>query len=171
MFWILTIGGGILGLFVIAILVGFLLPANYAFSIERTVPASPQQIWQMLHQPADLPIAGKQCRSVETTGAAPLTWIEDLGASRVTYQVIEETMPQSMTIHGRDSVVPMQFDAVINLTPVANATRIDVSIKGRIDNGTFHVPFFRLIVHLGGAKAGFRDYLKRVEQGIDSSTR
>ena len=169
MFWLLTIGGSIFGLFGIAILIGFLLPAKYAFSIERTVNAPPQDVWRLLHQPTQISVAGKQCRGVQVMKDAPLSWVEDLGSTQVTYQVVDESPHDSMTVHGADSVVPMQFDAVIRLTPTENGTRINASVNGRIDSGTLHVPLFRLIVHMGGAKAGYRDYLHRLAQAAESA--
>lgn len=171
MFWLLTIGGSILGLLVIAIVIGFLLPAKYAFSIERTVNAPPKDVWQLLHQPTQNSVSGKQCRGVRVIDDAPLSWVEDLGSTQVTYRVMDESSHESMTVHAADSVVPMQFDAVIRLTPTENGTRINASVNGRIDSGTFHVPLFRLIVHMGGAKAGYRGYLHRLAQTAESAER
>jgi hypothetical protein len=79
------------------------------------------------------------------------SWIEDMGSTKVTVTTTEMTAPHRLRRHMKDSVVPMtaEFDVTIEETPTGckvTATSVNV-----IRSGTWHVPFFRVILKLTGS--------------------
>ncbi len=166
--WILIVAGGLAGLFGVSMAIGMLLPSEYSFTIERHFNADVDRVWQVLHNHETYPYSTTQCRSVEVlaTGEDNERWAEDMGSSTITYERVEHTSPKRLVIRAHDSVVPLSFECEITLTTTPDGTTVRMQTQGRIDRGTFHVPFFRLIIHCGGAKAGMSKYLESIAQGL-----
>ncbi|MEZ6194747.1 MAG: SRPBCC family protein [Planctomycetota bacterium] len=161
----------LIALVAILLLVGLALPEDFAYEVEREIAVPPAAVWAALHDPSSHPLGGRQCRGVSLLAepGGSFAWREDLGASRVDYRVVESSEPRRLSFEAKDDVVPMSFRADLELEPTAAGTRVRVRVKGAIRRGTFHVPFFRLAIHLGAARKGLDDWLGRVGEDSQSA--
>lgn len=167
----LWIGIGVLAIVVLmcaSIIVGMALPERFGFEVERRVGASPDAVWAALHDPSAYPMCVGHCRGVEMLepGEAGPRWVEDLGQTDVTYEVVEAEKPARVVVEATDRVVPLSYRSETTLDAVDGGTLVTMRVDGRISRGTWHVPLFRLIIHTGGIKRGFSKYLKTIEAGV-----
>ncbi|MCP4251525.1 MAG: SRPBCC family protein [bacterium] len=167
--WLLFVGIGLATIILAVAIIGRLLPAEYTFDVRRVVAATPEEVWAALNDPQRYPFSASMCKKFEPLPKKDglTSWRENLGSSTVTYEVLESDVPQHMVLSARDSVVPMSFRAEITLQTTDGGTELRMVTRGRIDRGTWHVPMFRVIVHLGGAKAGARKYLATIGAGFE----
>lgn len=166
--WIAVIGCVIVLLVVTPIVVGMLLPEKFSFDVEHRIDATPEVVWAALQDPEQYPVCAGQCRGVRMLepGDAGPRWVEDLGQTEVTYQVVESEPPTRIVTEGVDSVVPLSYRSETTLEAVDGGTLVRMHVDGRIASGTWHVPLFRLIIHSGGIKSGFRKHLEQVGAGV-----
>ena len=69
-----------------------------------------------------------------------------------------------------DSIVPLTVTWEIHVEPTpTGGSRISATGENVIRSGTWHVPIFRVIMRLGGAEKGLRDYWSSVAQTLGES--
>ncbi len=165
--------GVLLGLIVVAGVVGNFLAPDFSGEARIILNKPPEAIWAALNNHHKLPISGEQCQRVEDlppeNGLA--VWREDIGASILTIRVVEAQAPSRMVRTAADSVVPMTIRSEITLTPQDVGTEVRVRTNGRVDSGTWHAPFFRVILRLGAASAGPRNYLNSIAKDLGESAK
>lgn len=164
--WILILVGGIVAIPVLAAIIGFLLPAEFAGGAELVIAAPPDTVWTALTDVEKHPFAGAQARRVNRMpdeGGLPV-WQEDLGQTVITARVVELEPNRRRVVEASDSVVPISIRSVCELTAVPEGTRLRIENRGRIERGTWHVPFFRFMMHvLNGKNAAPTDYIRRIK--------
>lgn len=164
MTWLLTIVGGLLLLVVLAFAIGHFMAPEYSGRVVRRIDAPPAAVFAALLDVEACPQAGSMCRGVtrETDGELP-AWREDLGSSVVSVRTLELEAPRRIVRELSDSVVPMKARWELELTPDGAGTELALAHRGRIDDGTWHAPIFRLLVKgLGMADRGAKNYLDAV---------
>ena len=159
---------GILALLVLTPFVaGRFMPRDFHESAETIVPRPIDDVWAAVQDVTRHPISARMTRGTERLpdiDGRP-AWREDIGSSKVSYQVLDLTPPSRRVIEGRDAVVPMTMRSTCELTPVEGGTRVRVDTTVHLDDGTWHVPVFRFLLTVtGGVKSGLRQYLQSLER-------
>lgn len=160
---------GLFGLILLAIAVGFLLPAEYTGSHAVTVSRTPAEVWAAVIDFRRYPIAGGNTRAVAALpGAEGLPqWREDLGrdvslAVRTTRR--SEPAHLELAISGMNTPLEAQF--TLELIPVDGGTKISAMQRVEVRGSSMTVPFARLVHFFGGAEQWARDYLSFLERGL-----
>ena len=161
---LIVIAAILLVMFVLVLVIGAQLSSDYRGTLTHTSSRSAEDVWAVLVDPKALSYGGKQCRGVEVLSKEdqPLRWQENLGQSKFVNAVVEREEGSRFVTEGKDSVVPMTMRREITLEPAGEHTRVRVSQHIHIDRGTWHVPIFKIVMTLGAANAGMKDYLRRL---------
>lgn len=161
--------GSVAILLVTLLIVGHFLPELYLSEVQHSSAQSPESIWPFLLDPKAVCYGGKQARSVTVLSeeGEPLRWREDLGPSKFNVGVVEDSRHERLVVEGSDSVVPMTMRREFHLQPSASGTIITIKQRIVIKKGTWHVPIFRIAMSLGAAKAGVKDYLRRLANKLN----
>ena len=166
--WFLWIVGGLILLVALVQIVGRFMPEEYESELTMHVKQAPEVIWPMLVDPKEVSFGGKQSRGVElvSSESGDLEWEEDLGQSMFRLRMVESEPLRRVLYEGADSVVPMTMRRELRLEAADGGSLVHCTQKIVIKNGTFHVPFFRIVMSLGAGTAGMKDYLKRAASKI-----
>ncbi len=154
------------------LVVGGLLPGRFGATCSISTKASPEAAWQALLDHRKHPMSGRMCRGVEELPAENdlPAWREDLGSSRVKVVTIEQTKPERIVRRMQDEVVPMTMTCEYRIEPFGAACIIHAEGQGEIRSGTWHVPFFKFMIHVfGGAKSGQKQFLKSIQNTLESN--
>ncbi|TNE57507.1 MAG: hypothetical protein EP340_08305 [Alphaproteobacteria bacterium] len=156
------IGGYSLGLF---------LPATYQADVSRVIDASRSEVWAAINDYNDNPISGRMAQKVTTleSDSKLAEWIEDIGASQITVKDLERQGNKVIKREARDSIVPLYATITIRLGDRDGKTAIHVTNETRINNGTWHVPLFRLSMYFTSSlEDGLENYLDELEADLES---
>lgn len=169
-FWPLLITSIII-LPIILYLIGFLLPKPYQNKANLVVRASPSEVWQAVNDMTAVPVTGSTKHTIHsvTEGEDLPAWLIDMGASQVTVQTIIADEPHHLVRVLADSVVPMTARYEYHFEPMGSGTDITITEEGYIDNGTWHVPLFRIIVRVMRG-AGLRIYCQQLIAHLKETT-
>lgn len=153
-------------------IVGRFLPKEFTGRAERTLRQPPDAVWAALRDFQKNPLAAGVCRKVEPLGVTGglASWREDLGSSRVTVTTVEAVEPNRLVVAAVDDVVPLRMRWEYTLTPVEGGTRVAIASSGTVEDGTWHVPMFRCILHLmGGADSGPAAHLQALDNNLSQA--
>lgn len=162
--WIAAGVGALVGL---PLVIGRMLPKQYGSTVTRELPYPPDDVWRALNDYERHPMTGSSRRRTEPladTGAGS-TWREDMGSSVITVRTAAAEPPRHLVREMEDSVVPMRARWDYRLEPAAGGTRLTVSEQGVVEPGTWHVPFFRIMVRLMKGR-GIKAQLDAVERTL-----
>ena len=160
---LLNILGAFLALILIVVAIGLLLPKPYHNEGNLVLRHSPEEVWKAISDMESLPVSGSSQHAVQLLsdeGELP-TWLIDMGSSQLTVQTIEAEKPHKLVRVIADSIVPMTAHYEYLLTPMGTGTDLMIREEGFIDNGTWHVPIFRIIVRITRG-AGVRLYCQQL---------
>lgn len=159
-------------LLVSVLVIGRFLPEEYLSKVQHTSAQSPEVIYPLLLDPHAVSYGGKQVRSVTVLSEDGdlLKWREDLGPSKFTSGVVELEANQRVVVEGIDSVVGMTMRREITLTPSGSGTTVAIDQRILIEKGSWHVPIFRIMMRLGAATAGVKDYLRRLANKLGENS-
>ncbi len=167
MFWILTVAASLALLALALFVIGHNMAPEYGGRVERSIAAPPEAVFAALRDVEAGPHGGSMCRAVriEDPDAELLAWTEDLGSSKVHARTLESEAPRVLVREMRDSIVALTARWEFSLEPEGAGTRLVLVHRGRVDDGTWHSPLFRLLIKgLGLADRGARQYLDSVAE-------
>ncbi len=165
---LVLIVAGIAFLLIAVLIVGRFFPEEYLSEVRHASQQSPEKIYPLLLDPKAVNYGGKQSRSVTLISEEGelLRWREDLGPSKFTAGVVETEENKKVVTMGTDSVVPMEMHRTIELEPNGSGTTVTIHQRIHIRNGTWHVPIFRIMMSLGAATGGVKDYMRRLANAL-----
>lgn len=140
-------------LVVVVVLVGRALPARSEGETSRRFAASPQAVWDALHDVAKHPMGGKMARSVTEleTRDGRLSWTEDLGHGElISVRTVETSEPHALVREMDASSVPMSSRWEYALTPDGDGCVVSLRGVTDIRDGDWKVPIFRVMMRVGG---------------------
>lgn len=143
-------------------------------SIEGTmrVPHSPADTWARLADVEKAPRASLAAQTVEVLD--PIdgrpSWREYLSASTQTWTSPTFDEPKSMVNVGRDSAHPQSSRWEFELVERDGGTQLTMRIATTIEDGSWHTPFFRLLLSMGSAQVSAESYLKNTFPDVDVAT-
>ena len=173
MFWFGLLLSVVAALIVLPNLIGLFLPERFIGSAQREFPQPPERVWTTLEDFRQNPLSGAMCRSVDPLGGAAdrPDWRENLSGTRLLVRTIEAEHARRLVRDAADEVVPMTSRWTYDLTPTATGgTRVTLALDGRIKHGTWHVPFFRFMMHvMGGRNSSARAHLAHIARSLDAA--
>lgn len=160
--WILA---GVVGLFLLILLVGSFLPERYDSDLRARFAATPEEVWEAAQDVRRHPHAGKQCREVtdlrdETEQRG---WTEDLGSTQIAYETLEAERPVRLVRRARDKRINVNFHVTLTLEADGEGTKVRSRTETNVRKGSWHIPVFRVLLKLSdGANRANRDWLQRL---------
>lgn len=145
--WIAAAVGVVFGL---PLVIGLLLPKRFGSTVTRELPYPPEDVWRALNDYERHPMTGSSRRRTERIGdvGPGSAWREDMGTSVVTVRTAAAEPNRRLVRELEDSVVPMRSRWEYRLEPSGGGTRVSVSEEGVVESGSWHVPFFRIMVRV-----------------------
>ncbi len=165
MTWVYLILGVIAAMVLVPFVVGSLLPRDFEVFARRRIDADAERIWAELNDYRNNPASGRMCRGVEPlpdSNGLP-AWREDLGSTKTRNTIVVSDPPQRLVRRMEDEVVPLRVECEYRISPADRGCDVTSMARGTIDRGTWHVPFFRFIIHVfGGIRKGQEQYLNAI---------
>lgn len=166
--------GVVVGIPMMMLIVGLFLPERFEARVAVTLDRGAQDVWAALMDYQANPVSGKMRKKSEplpdVNGLS--AWKEDIGSSQITVTTEDATPATRLRRTLRDSVVPMTAETEITLESTPAGCRATATSVIIIRAGTWHVPFFRVMVGLfGGAKMGLKDFWKRLAANLQAAAR
>lgn len=147
-------------LFGTAYAVGSFLPERFEGRSRVVYAKGPEEVWGALLDYDRHPMTGHMKRGVEAQppeNQLPV-WKEDMGRGEViTVRTVAAERPRSMVREMESSSLPMTSRWEYTLEPEGDGCLVSIDAVTDIRRGTWHVPFFRVMMVLGGG----------VEAGLD----
>ncbi len=160
--------GGLLGLIVIAGIAGMFLAPEFSGEARITLGKPPEEVWQAINDYKRLPVSSAQSQRVEelpAEGGLP-AWKEDIGSTTLTFRTTESQAPSRLVRAVSDAVVPMTMRIEYEIAAQGTGSQVRIRVNGRVDSGTLHVPFFRVMLRMGAAAAGQRAFLESLARHL-----
>ncbi len=165
----LGIIAGLLFVLVVGVFVGGrFLPERYEATFVIELPCKSQEVWDALMDIEKNPVTGSMCKRSERladVNGMP-SWLEDMGSSKIIVTTEQMQPPSRLRRRFADQVVPMTAESDTAIEETATGCRVTASVVNVVRLGTWHVPFFRVILLFGGGKSGLRSYWKRLARGL-----
>ena len=162
--------GIIVGLPLLVIAVGLLLPETIHRIGTAKVPVEPEVLWTRLMDGEHFPVSSAMARSVTALpdeDGRP-AWTEHIGHSKVTVRTVEADAPRKLVRELSDSVVPMTARWTFSILPDGEGSIVSIENHTVVAHGTWHVPFFRVMTRVFGAvRKGMEQYVRSLAGGGD----
>ncbi|MCB9852025.1 MAG: SRPBCC family protein [Phycisphaerales bacterium] len=161
--WIAAAAGAlILTTILIVVFVGRSLPKDFSATTSLKINRTPQDVWTAIGDFKKLPVSAKMCKGTEPLAdvANQPAWRENIGSSRIRVETLEADAPKRLVRQCQDEVVPMRMRVEYDIESREQGCAVTCTTNGRIDDGTWHAPLFRFMIHkFGGVKSGQKQYL------------
>lgn len=159
--WLGAVGGGVLALVALVLVVGTLLPEDHRATMHRTVPGSPEAVWEVMTDISGLPDWRPGVDEVERLpdrNGMPV-WRESGSTGAMTLEATEWIPPRRMVTRIADEELPFGGSWTFELEPAEDGTRVTITEDGEIYN-----PFFRFMARfVFGYDGTARRYLEGLE--------
>ena len=149
-------------------IVGRFMPESYSAEGRMAMSISATELWARLHDPETYPMSGRMCKKLELLPAenGRAVWIEHMSGTTLRIRNDASTEPTRLVRILEDTVVPYTGHAEFEIESAGDGCVVTCRNTSTIRSGTWHVPFFRVMIGVfGGAKSGCKDYLTRLSGG------
>lgn len=149
--------------------IGMFLPKSYSGSVTVEFPQTPDVVYAAIGADVSMIAAGndKIVERLADENGLPVFRV-NMGQSFVTERIIERTPPKRVVREMRDSVVPITGRWEVTVAPAGSGSKVSVTASGTIEDGSWHVPYFRFVmIALGGASSAPKALLEQVRAQLD----
>ncbi|MFN0136785.1 MAG: SRPBCC family protein [Phycisphaerae bacterium] len=161
----------VLLLLTVPYVIGMFLGNRYAGSATVEFPQSPAAVFAAIGSDHSLISAGNEkiVERLADENGLPVFRV-NMGQSFVTERIVERTPPTRVVREMRDSVVPITARWEVTVAPAGTGSNVTVAISGTIEDGSWHVPYFRFVmIALGGASSAPQAILQQVRRQMDAA--
>lgn len=157
--WILMIVGGLVGLILLLVVVGLLLPRTHRATSTIQISKPPAEVWSAVRDlgkvPEFWPDIKTSVRQPDRDGHE--VWLQTMKNGFALPLVIEEDRPPSrmVTRIALEGKAPFGGSWIYEIAESGGGTRVTLTEDGFVDN-----PFFRVISRLMGYHTTLDGYLK-----------
>jgi uncharacterized protein YndB with AHSA1/START domain len=157
--WILFIVGGLVGLLILLVIVGMLLPRNHvaASSIELAKP--PAEVWGVVRDIGQVPTFWTDIKSSERQPdrEGHEVWVQTMKNGFTLPLEIDEDRPPSRLVSriAMEGKAPFGGSWIYEIAESGTGSRVTVTEDGWVDN-----PFFRVVSRIMGHHATLDSYLR-----------
>jgi len=141
--WVLVIGAVVVGLVLVVVLIGALLPRDHVASVSAKISASPAAVWSAIVQPDAFPTWRGDVRRVEmlTSTATGPSWREYTRSGTLTMGIEQSEPPRRVVTRILDQNLPYGGVWEYDIAPDgANESRVTITERGWVSN-----PLFRFV--------------------------
>lgn len=151
--WLIILGAALILIVVLVggvFAVGSRLDKQIMSSVSVTFDHPVETVWEGIADYERNPVSGAMRRETislpdEETGPV---WKEDISNSVITVRTLVSYEPDRLVRLFEDSVVPMTSRVEYLLEAEGERTRVTMESITTVQDGTWHVPIFRVILHL-----------------------
>jgi len=167
--WLLIIGGAVVGLVVLVVIIGALLPRDHVATVTARIPAPPDDVWHALTTPEAFPQWRPQVARVEMLPPGPNgpSWREHSRNGAITMVVDAAEPPRHLVGRIADEKLPFggYWDYRIEPDGVG-ASIVTISEHGWVSN-----PLFRFVSRfIMGHTATLAEYLRALGKKYGADT-
>jgi uncharacterized protein YndB with AHSA1/START domain len=150
--------GVVVGLGLLIVLVGYLLPVKHVATVSARVPAAPEQVWQALTDVAAYPTWRGDVTSVEMLPAdsGRVAWREQGKNGAISFAIEEAEPPRRLVTRITDKALPFGGAWEYTVTPDGAGSRVQITERGEVYNPVFRFVSRFIMGHSATASA----YLK-----------
>lgn len=148
----------VVGLGLLIVLVGYLLPAKHVASVSAHVPAAPERVWEALTDVSAYPKWRGDVTSVEMLPAdsGHVAWREQGKNGAISYVVEQADAPRRLVTRITDKSLPFGGTWEYTVTPDGTGSRVQITERGEVYNPVFRFVSRFIMGHAATASA----YLK-----------
>jgi uncharacterized protein YndB with AHSA1/START domain len=165
MHWLLYVIGGLVGVILLLVIVGLLLPRRHQATSTLDLKSSPTDVWTLIRDlgrvPEFWPELKTSVRGPDQGGRE--VWVQTMKNGFVLPMVVEEEVPPSrlVTRIALEGKAPFGGSWTYQVAAAGGGTRLSLTEDGFVDN-----PFFRVISKLMGHHATLDSYLRGVARAL-----
>ena len=148
----------VVGLGVIVVVVGYLLPVKHEAAVSAAIPATPEAIWAALTDPASYPKWRGDVTSVEMLPAdsGRVAWREQGKNGAISYAIEQADAPRRLVTRITDKSLPFGGSWEYVVTGDGSGSQVRITEHGEVYN-----PVFRFVSRfIMGHTATVSAYLK-----------
>jgi len=148
----------VVGLGLVVVIIGYLLPVRHEATVSATIPAAPDVVWGVLTDPASYPKWRGDVTSVEVlpTDAGHVAWREQGKNGAITFVVEQAEPPSRLVTRITDKSLPFGGSWEYLLTADGAGSRVQITEHGEVYNPVFRFVSRFIMGHTATASA----YLK-----------
>jgi len=146
------------GLGLVVVIVGYLLPVRHEATVSATIPAAPDAVWAVLTDPASYPTWRGDVTSVELlpTDSGHVAWREQGKNGAISYAIELAEVPTRLVTRITDKSLPFGGSWEYVVTGEGRGSRVRITEHGEVYN-----PVFRFVARfIMGHSATASAYLK-----------
>lgn len=157
--WLIGIIGATVGLVILVVAIGALLPKQHVVIRKARFTQSPDILWQALIDYQAMPTWHPSTQRVERLpdrDGHPVWREVDKRGEGIAYETMEQVPPRRLVRRIADPTLPFGGNWTLDLTPVDNGCEITITERGEVYN-----PIFRFVSRfIMGHTAALDAYLK-----------
>jgi uncharacterized protein YndB with AHSA1/START domain len=148
----------VVGLGLLVVIVGYLLPVRHVATVSATIPAAPDAVWAVLTDPASYPKWRGDVTSVEMLPAdsGHVAWREHGKNDAITFVVEQAEPPRRLVTRIADKGLPFGGSWEYLVTADGTGSRVQITEHGEVYNPVFRFVSRFIMGHSATASA----YLK-----------
>ena len=123
----------------VVVVIGLMLPVRHVASVQRTMSASPGQLFAALTDVERFPAWRSDVTSVTVLSRAPLRWIEAGRNGRITFEQVEAVAPRRLVTKIADDALQFGGTWTYDLEPSGGGTVLTITERGEVYNPLFRV--------------------------------
>ena len=145
----------VVGVGLLVVLVGYLLPVKHVASVSANVPAAPEQVWEALTDVAAYPKWRGDVTSVEMLPAdsGHVAWREQGKNGAIPYVIEQAEAPRRLVTRITDKSLPFGGTWEYTVTPDGTRSRVQITEHGEVYNPVFRFVSRFVMGHTATASA------------------
>lgn len=148
----------VVGLGLVVVVIGYLLPVKHVASVAAHVPATPAQVWDALTDVAAYPKWRGDLTSVEMlpTDSGHVAWREHGKNDAMTFAIVQAEPPRRLVTRITDKSLPFGGAWEYVVTPDGTGSRVQITEHGEVYNPVFRFVSRFIMGHAATASAYLR---------------
>lgn len=148
----------VVGLGLVVMLVGLMLPVKHEAVVSAAIPATPEAVWAVLTDPASYPKWRGDVTAVELLPAdsGHVAWREQGKNGAISYVIERAEPPRRLVTRITDKSLPFGGAWEYEITPDGTGSRVRITEHGEVYNPVFRFASRFIMGHTATARA----YLK-----------
>ena len=148
----------VVGLGLIVVVVGYLLPVKHVASVSAQIPAAPEQVWSALTDVAAYPKWRGDVTSVEMLPAdsGHVAWRERGKNDAISYAIEQAEPPRRLVTRITDKSLPFGGSWEYIVSPEGSGSRVQITEHGEVYNPVFRFVSRFIMGHTATASAFLR---------------
>jgi uncharacterized protein YndB with AHSA1/START domain len=146
----------VVGLGLVVVIIGYLLPMRHEATMSATIPATPDAVWGVLTDPANYPKWRGDVTSVEVlpTDSNHVAWREQGKNGAITFVVEQAERPTRLVTRITDKSLPFGGNWEYLVTAEGAGSRVQITEHGEVYNPVFRF-VSRFIIGQGATASAY----------------